>query len=105
MPGSRRLMLPISNSTLLRLVRRRALPQTEKLAVIGIDDWAFRRNRRYGTIICDLQRRRVVALLPDREQATAEAWSRQHSGVSVVSLVRGDGYGEALMRILTQSSP
>jgi len=79
-PGAgfaQRLMLPVSNDTLLRVVRRRALPRTEPLAVIGIDDWAYRRNHRYGTIICDLERRRVVALLPDREQATAEAWLRQ----------------------------
>jgi hypothetical protein len=42
-PGAgfaQRLMLPVSNDTLLRVVRRRAMPRTEKLAVIGIDDWA-----------------------------------------------------------------
>ena len=93
-------MLPVSNDTLLRVVRRRALPRTKPLAVIGIDDWAFRRNHRYGTIICDLERRRVVALLPDREQATAEAWLRQHPGISVVSRNRGSGYGEAVARAL-----
>jgi transposase len=38
--------------------------------VIGIDDWAWRRNQRYGTIICDLERRKTIALLPDREPAT-----------------------------------
>jgi transposase len=102
-PGAgfaQRLMLPVSNDTLLRVVRRRALPRTEKLAVIGIDDWAYRRNHRYGTIICDLERRRVVALLPDRDQATAEAWLREHPGISIVSRDRGGGYGEAVARAL-----
>ena len=102
-PGAgfaQRLMLPVSNDTLLRVVRRRALPRTEPLTVIGIDDWAYRRNHRYGTIVCDLQRRRVVALLPDREQASAEAWLRQHSGISIVSRDRGGGYGEAIARAL-----
>lgn len=38
------------------------LTRTEKLAVIGIDDWAYRRNHRDGTIVCDLERRRIVAV-------------------------------------------
>lgn len=41
---ARRLMLPVSNDTVLRVVRRRARPWTEPLNVVGIDDWAFRRN-------------------------------------------------------------
>ena len=67
---AKRLMLPVSNDTLLRVVRRRTCPRTEPLIVAGIDDWAFRRNHRYGTIVCDLERRRIVTLLPDREIAT-----------------------------------
>jgi len=55
-----RLLLPVSNDTLLRVVRRRAHPRTEPLTVVGVDDWAFRRNHRYGTIVCDLERRRIV---------------------------------------------
>ena len=70
---ARRLMLPVSNDTLLRMVRRRSLPRTEPLTVVGIDDWAFRRNHRYGTIVCDLERRQIVTLLPDRERATVQA--------------------------------
>lgn len=42
--------------------------------MIGIDDWAWRRNQRYGTLICDLERRKTIALLPDGEPATARAW-------------------------------
>ena len=70
---ARRLMLPVSNDTLLRVVRRRGSPRIVPPTVIGIDDWAWRRNQRYGTIICDLERRRTIALLPDREPATATA--------------------------------
>ena len=81
---ARRLMLPVSNDTLLRVVRRRTCPPTEPMIVAGIDDWAFRKNHRYGTIVCDLERRRIVALLPDRESARdlvadafAVAWQRR----------------------------
>jgi transposase len=92
---AKRLMLPVSNDTLLRVVRRRSPPHIGPLRVIGIDDWAFRRNHRYGTIVCDLERRRVVALLADRERATIEAWLGAHPEVEVVSRDRGGGYGEA----------
>src|ERR1700674_863791 len=44
---ARRLMLPVSNDTLLRVVRRRTARRTHPLTVVGVDDWAFRRNRRY----------------------------------------------------------
>jgi len=59
---AKRLMLPVSNDTVLRVVRARACPRTEPLNVVGIDDWAFRRNHSYGTIVCDLERRRIDAL-------------------------------------------
>jgi transposase len=80
---ARRLMLPVSNDTLLRVVRRRSCPRTEPLTVAGIDDWAFRKNHRYGTIVCDLERRRIVTLLPDRETATVRAWLSDHPEIRV----------------------
>jgi transposase len=95
-----RLMTPVSNDTLLRVVRRRARLPTNPLAVIGIDDFAWRRNHRYGTIVCDLERRQPVVLLPDREQATAEAWLALHPNLAVVARDRGGGYGEAVAKAL-----
>jgi len=95
-----RLMLPVSNDTLLRIVRRRACPMAGPLTVVGIDDWAFRRNHRYGSIVCDLERRRVVALLPDREIATVEAWLAKHPEIKFLSRDRGGGYGEAAAEAL-----
>src|SRR6202166_2301219 len=97
---ARRLMLPVSNDTLLRVVRRRTARRTHPLTVVGVDDWAFRRNRRYGTIVCDLERRRIVTLLPDREVATVRAWLADHPEIRVVSRDRGGGYGEASAKAL-----
>ena len=91
-----RLMMPVSNDTLLRLVRRRTEQPRDKLAIIGIDDFAFRRGQRYGTNVCDLERRGPVTLLPDREQATSQAWLSDHPSITTVARDRGGGYGEAI---------
>lgn len=95
-----RLMMPVSNDTLLRVVRRRIDQPRDKLTIIGIDDFAFRRGQRYGTIVCDLERRRPVTLLPDREQATSQAWLSDHPSITTVSRDRGGGYGEAIAKAL-----
>jgi transposase len=86
---AKRLMLPVSKDTLLRVVRRRSRPPADPLRVIGIDDWAWRRNHRYASIICNLERRRIVTLLPDRESATPKPGSLliQRSRSSPVTVV------------------
>ena len=61
---SHRLMMPLSNDTLLRVVRRCGSPGFEPPLVDGIDDWAWRRNQRYGTTICDLERRHGIVTQP-----------------------------------------
>lgn len=100
---AKRLMVPVSNDTLLRVVRRRAKLPEAPLNVIGIDDWAWRRNHRYGSIVCDLVRRRIAALLPDREIATVRAWLVEHPQIAVVSLDRCGGYGEAVAKALPEA--
>lgn len=97
---ARRLMLPVSNDTLLRVVRRRGHRPFVPPTVIGIDDWAWRRNQRYGTIICDLERRRTIALLPDREPATAQAWLTCQPQITIVARDRGGGYATAAAKAL-----
>lgn len=49
-PFADRLMMPVSNDTLLRVVRRRTEQPRDKLAIIGIDDFAFRRGQRYARL-------------------------------------------------------
>jgi transposase len=95
---ARRLLMPVSKDTLLRTVRARA-PEARPISrVIGIDDWAWKRGHRYGSIVCDLERREIVDVLPDREAATVEAWLADHPEVEIVSRDRGGGYGQAVAR-------
>ncbi len=59
-----------SRNTFLRLIRKLPLPKPAAPEVIGIDDWAWRKGQRYGTIITDLKRRCPIALLEDRDAET-----------------------------------
>ena len=92
---ARRLLLPVSKDTLLRVVRRHAAQPATEPRVVGIDDWAWKRGHRYGTIICDLERRRIIDILPDREAATVTAWLTEHPSITVIARDRGAGYKQA----------
>ena len=90
---ARRLLLPVSKDTLLRTVRRRAPAVPTAPRAIGIDDWAWRKGHRYGTLICDLERRAIIDLLPDREPATIAAWLTERPSIEIIARDRGGGYG------------
>jgi|TARA_B100002003_G_scaffold205199_1_gene198506 transposase len=88
----------VSKDTFLRTVRRRSAAPSEEPRIIGIDDWGWRKGHRYGTLICDLERRQVIDLLPDREPATVAAWLAARPSIEVISRDRGGGYGAAAAR-------
>jgi len=84
-----------SGDTLLRQLRRKPSPAPHAPRVLGIDDWAWRKGQRYGTILCDLERHKVVDLLPDRTADTLKQWLTNHSGVAIISRDRASAYAEA----------
>ena len=92
---ARRLLIPVSKDTLLRTVRRRTRETPKQPRVIGIDDWAWRKGHRYGTLICDLEKREIIDLLPDREPATVAAWLASRPSIEVIARDRSGGYGFA----------
>lgn len=87
--------LPVSPSTILRIIKRMNL-QIQKVTsgIIGVDDWAFKKGNTYGTIIVDLQENKVVDLLCDRESETLCLWLKEHPEVEVVSRDRGGPYAK-----------
>jgi transposase len=95
---AQRLHLTTSGTTLLRLLRRCVLPTAVPARVVGLDDWAWCKGQRYGTICVDLEGRRPVDLLPDRTVNSVATWLQSMPSVEIVSRDRGPVYIDGATR-------
>src|SRR6266704_4533003 len=90
------LAMPITAKTLIRRVLELPLPQEGSVRIAGIDEWAWKKGSRYGTILVDLEQQRVAALLSERSVESSTAWFKQHPEVDMVSRDRGKLFRQAI---------
>jgi transposase len=82
-------------TTFLRCQRAVSASPIPQVRVVGVDDWAYKRGNTYGTILVDLERHRVIDLLPDRNSETVKVWFQAHPEIEVISRDRASHYADA----------
>lgn len=86
--------MPVSRDSLLRLVRALPDPPTGAVEVLGVDDFAVRRNRNYGTVMVDILTRRPLDLVQERTAEVLADWLAEHPEVKVICRDRSGAYAE-----------
>jgi len=87
-----KLAMPISETTVLSSLYLVPLPEIGQVHVVGVDDWSWRRGKRFGTILVNLETHKIVGLLADREAESVRQWLAAHPEVDIVSRDRGAMY-------------
>ena len=90
--AARRVGMPVSADTLLRIIHRALLPLLARPTIVGVDDWSWKRGQRFGTILVDLERRCPADLLPERTATSVAAWLAARPGIRVIARDRGNIY-------------
>lgn len=93
----------ITPPTLLRCLRRTPILTATTVRVLGLDDWSYKRGQTFGTILVDLERHRVIDLLPDRRSETVQMWLEKHPEVEIISRDRASGYADAARKAAPQA--
>ena len=91
---SMRLGIPISPDTVLRKIDRNDVAATNTPKFIGVDDWAWRKGHRYGSILVDLEARQPIDLLADRSADSLASWLKEHPTVQLISRDRAEAYAD-----------
>jgi len=96
--------LQVTSRAILRFMHALALPPIVDPQIIGIDDWAWKRGQRYGSIVVDLERKKPIALLPDRSQQTVTQWLKRYPTINIVARDRSKEFAAAIKEALPEAS-
>src|SRR5262249_51920978 len=88
----------------LDTIRGAAGPAIPPPRILGIDDWSWRRGRRFGTILVDLERHAVLDLLPDRAVDSVVRWLERQPQITVIARDRGGVYAGAATKGAPQAT-
>jgi transposase len=95
--------IKISDTSINRLIRGLPERESQTIEVLGVDDWAKRKRQRYGTILIDQKRGKVVDVLEDRTAETMEIWLKKHPEIKIVTKNHSKNYAEGIRNALTAS--
>ena len=87
--------IALSRTTYLHSLHRLDPKPVGRVEHVGIDDFAWKRGKRDGTVIVDLDTHDIIDLLPDREAKSVQQWLEGHPEVVLVSRDRAEAYADA----------
>jgi transposase len=99
-----RLGIQTTRQTILRRIMALETSPVGQVSQIGIDDFSFRRGRKFGTIVVDLQTHQMLDVLADRTADTSAAWMAAHPELEIVSRDRGGDYAAAARKAAPQAT-
>lgn len=97
----------MSESTVLDIFKKQAKQTTRqsdgyKLRVLGVDEISLRKgHKQYALVLPDLERRKVIAVLPNRLKETFDKWldsltEEERRAIQVVSMDMREAYRQAV---------
>lgn len=90
--------IQICGDTIIRLLTKQFEAQevSPDCDIIGVDDFAFKKRRTYGTIIVDGNTHTPLAILDGRDGKSLKEWLKHNRQVKTVTRDRANSYAKVL---------